>query len=109
MQNSFIATAMKKHSIANGEAIYSVVETVVGTYDPGTKLFTDENPTKIRIAIMNGNDIVYRSTFTRILEEEKDVFVKAGINIKDMNENYRLKIYVDDDLLYSELLKDVIQ
>lgn len=43
MQNSFIATAMKKHSIANGEAIYSVVETVVGTYDPGTKLFTDEN------------------------------------------------------------------
>ena len=43
MQNSFIATAMKKHSIANGEALYSVVETVVGTYDPGTKLFTDEN------------------------------------------------------------------
>ena len=43
MQNSFIATRMKKHPIANGEAIYSVVETVVGTYDPETKLFTDEN------------------------------------------------------------------
>lgn len=43
MQNSFIATSMKKHKIANGEAIYSVIETVVGTYDPETKLFTDEN------------------------------------------------------------------
>ena len=43
MQNAFIATSMKKHKIANGEAIYSVIETVVGTYDPETKLFTDEN------------------------------------------------------------------
>ena len=43
MQNSFIATSMKRHQIANGEAIYSVIETVVGTYNPETKLFTDEN------------------------------------------------------------------
>ena len=43
MQNAFIATSMKRHQIANGEAIYSVIETVVGTYDPETKLFTDEN------------------------------------------------------------------
>ena len=43
MQNSFIATSMRRHSIGNGEAIFNVVETVVGTYDEQTKLFTDEN------------------------------------------------------------------
>ena len=43
MQNTFVATVMKRHPIANGEAIYSTIETVIGTYDDVTKLFTDEN------------------------------------------------------------------
>ena len=69
------------------------------------KLFTDENPSKIKFTIVNTNDeILYAAGFKRKLCEGEEVFVRAGINVENISDDCFFKIYIDDNLFYNDKL-----
>lgn len=42
MTEKYLATIMKRHSLGNGEAIYTIMDTIIGTYNKENNSFTDE-------------------------------------------------------------------
>ena len=43
MEDKYIATIMKKHSLQNGETIYSIVDVAIGTFNSENGTFVDED------------------------------------------------------------------
>ncbi len=94
MSDTFIVTSMKRHSIRNGEAVFSVIEAVSGTYDEETKLFTDTNGVIYKHVLDNdpGHKRVATKEYYNITKED---FLKERYPTCSTLEEY-LDMYQDE-------------